>query len=283
MTTKCDIVRDMVAATTCGLCTSKACKATADCPDGQVCQGGTCVGRPALCPPGLSAAVCAIPEAANVRMALFANRYSPASAFAKGANKAERTLEERDYVTAIQKAELDLAAAYPGAPSPATNISWPDMEKCLWTKGGSKAGAYNNVYFRRNDLASFGMKPRYPVGGAAAKGVVWRQDASPLPTAVDYVANPDLAVILVFVFLVIVFAALIYAAYKRKKRANAEASFVKDAERRALEENDPYQGTKFESYPDPTAKCRAYVEAMEAQGYSMGYYRQQCGLPPKNG
>jgi uncharacterized protein YxeA len=127
------------------------------------------------------------------------------------------------------------------------------------------------------------MNPVYPVGGAIAKNAIWKagKAESPVPLAVDYVMNPDLFAILLFALLVIIFAALIWKAWKSAKAAPYIAEKKKEAERERLEESDPFRGSAFESYPDPQAKCRAYVEAMEQQGYDMTYYRDKCGLPPK--
>jgi len=215
-------------------------------------------------------------------MSLFADQYNPANLFASAADKANPALTERIYVSQIQAAEQALAGAYPGAAPGATSIGWPDFEECLWTPSGAKSGPFNNVYFGRDDLQTFGMAPTYPIGGTFAQGAIWKPPkASPVPVAVDYVMNPDLAVILIFALLVIIFAVLLYRAYKDTKAAPFKAQQRKDLERQRLEETDPYRGTAFESYPDPQARCRTYVESMEAQGYDMSYYRKQCGLPDK--
>ena len=125
------------------------------------------------------------------------------------------------------------------------------------------------------------MESEYPIGKAYAKGSIWQAPkSSPVPVSVDYLMNPDLFVIAMFAFLVILFAALMWAASQSLKKAPYLAQQKKDADRLRLEENDPYKGSDFESYPDPLAKCRAYVESMEQQGYSMDYYRTKCGLPP---
>ena len=281
MASKCDIIRDAVAAAACGLCNPRACGPGGACPAGQTCTGGMCVGRPAACPEGLSTALCGVPGAANARMALFSDQYDPVNLFAGAARRAETTLAERIRVTQLRATERAVAGAYPGAAPGAARISWPDYEACLWTPSGAKAGPFGNVYFRRNDLQAFGMAPTYPVGGVFAQGAVWRPPkASPLPVAVDYAMNPDLAAILLFAFFVVLLAALLYRAYRDTKAGPERARRRAELARQRLEAADPYRGTAFESYPDPQARCRAYVEAMEAQGFGMGYYRRRCGLPP---
>lgn len=274
-TTQCDVIRDFAAAWACGLCAGRACSADSDCLEGQTCAGGACTGRPANCPAGLSPALCAVPDAANKRMALFADRYDPATAFMSETEGAILAQEERDLMTGIQADEAGLAAAYPGAAPGATTIGWQDFNYCLWNPAGTPGGAFNNRYFERNDAQSFGMKPVYPVGGALAEGTLWPfPKASPVPLAADYVANPDLVVIFIFVLLVVILAILLFKA--RRSAASAAAR----AAARAAESAAEGAAAAAEAYPDPTQKCRQYAEAMEAQGFDMGYYRQRCGLGP---
>ncbi len=281
-TTQCDIIRDFAAAWNCGLCASRACKTNGDCLSGQTCSSGACTGRPSGCPAALSTALCAIPDAANKKMLLFEDQYNPMNIFMSAADKAALQQEEKNLLTGIQQDEAGIAAAYPGVPASVASISWPDFNYCLWNPSGSPGGAYNNKYFERNDAQGFGMKPPYPLGGSFAQGSIWKPPkASPVPLTVDYAMNPDLAVIVIFALLVIIFAVLIYSAYKSAKAKPYREEQQKEAERAKLEATDPYRGTAFESYPDPQAKCRAYVESMEAQGYDMSYYRKQCGLPDK--
>jgi hypothetical protein len=260
MTTKCDILRDMTAAIQCGLCT----------------------GSPIACPAGLPAVLCGIPNAANNRMALFADKYNPMNLFLDAADRKVLRQTEQNLVAGIQTTEQGLRTAYPGAPPEAVQIAWPDLQYCLWNKEGRRGGPFSNVYFGRDDAQAFKMIPTYPVGGTLAQGALWPPPkTSPVPLIVDYVANPDLAVILIFALLVIVFAVLVWVAFNQKKKAPFRSEQEREAERKRLEATDPFRGTAFESYPDPLAKCRTYVESMEQQGYDMAYYRQQCGLPAK--
>jgi hypothetical protein len=272
MSTKCDIIRDVGMANSCGMCTALAAK-----PPNPIPAGCTVGGRT---PPQ---AACLVAPTANTRMQLFDEQYSPANLFEDAADKAARTLIEKNYLTGIQTTEAALAAAYPGAAPGATTISWPDLQLCLWNTTGAKGGSNNNVYFKRNDMMQMGMQPSYPVGGAFAENSIWKSGAtpSPVPVSVDYAMNPDLFAILMFALLVIIFAVLIWSAWKSAKKAPYLAEQKKDADRQRLEEGDPFKGTAFESYPDPQAKCRAYVDSMEQQGYDMSYYRTQCGLPAK--
>jgi type II secretory pathway pseudopilin PulG len=207
--------------------------------------------------------------------------YNPSNAFVSAADRAVLAQSERNYVSAIQNSETQLAAAYPTAPAAATNVSWPDLEYCLWNTDGSPGGPFNNRYFERNDAQTFGLNPTYPIGGALLQGTLWPPSAgagSPVPLWVDYVMNPDLAAILVFALLVIIFAVLMWKTYRATKNAPRIAAQKREAERARLEAADPYRNTAFESYPDPQAKCRNYVASMEAQGYDMGYYKKMCGL-----
>ena len=260
-TTKCSIIRDTATAMQCGLCS----------------------GKPVGCPASVPAAVCSVPSAANDSMSLFAARYNPSNLFLSAADKTALTQEEKNYQSGIQASATQLAAAYPNAAPGATTITWPDFERCLWTPQGLPGGPFNNKYFMRNDVQTLGMQPTYPIGKTFAQGVLWKnmQHPSPVPVSVDYVMNPDLAVIIIFALLVIIFAVLIWQAYRDAKSAPYRAEQKKEAERQKLEAADPFKGTAFESYPDPQAKCREYVEAQEAQGYDMAYYRQRCGLPSK--
>lgn len=259
-TTKCDIIRDMAAVLNCGLCEGKP---------------------TSNCPAGVSPVVCSIPSIANDRMELAALVYNPANILPE--NKAVFSLSKQNYATAIQNSETELGAAYPDAEKGATSVSWPDLEYCLWNLQGTPAGTASNVYFGRKDALDFGMVPPYPVGGTFAQGSIWKpgKKQSPVPLTLDYIANPDLIVIIIFTILVIIFAVLIWKTYQRARGAPRRAEQQREAVRRRLEASDPYQGTAFESYPDPLAKCRNYVETMESQGYNMTYYRQKCGLPEK--
>jgi hypothetical protein len=272
MATKCDIIRDAGYANSCGMCAALAASPQKPIPAGCTIGGVT--------PP---AAACLVAGTANTRMKLFDEQYSPANLFEDAADKAARTLIEKNYLTGIQATETALAAAYPGAAPGATAVSWPDFELCLWNKTGARGGSNNNIYYKRNDLMQMGMQPSYPLGGAFAENTIWKSGAapSPVPVSVDHVMNPDLFAFLMFALLVIIFAVLIWSAWKSAKKAPYLAQQKKDAERQRLEESDPFKGTAFESYPDPQAKCRAYVDSMEQQGYDMSYYRTQCGLPAK--
>jgi hypothetical protein len=275
MATKCDIIRDVGVASSCGMC--EALRGAAPIPAGCLIGGRT--------PP---AAACSVASMANSRMALFGSQYSPANLVEGAVDRAARTLVEKNYLTAIDAAEKELAIAYPQAAPGAAAVGWPDFERCLWNRDGQKGGGNGNVYFRRNDLtgpSGFGMAPTYPVGGGFAKNLIWKAGGvpSPVPLGVDYVMNPDLFAMLMFVILVVVLAALVRAAWRTAANAPYFAQQAADAERRRLEASDPYRGTPFESYPDPRAKCRAYIDAMKAQGYDVSHLEEQCGILEKVG
>jgi hypothetical protein len=263
MASKCEIIRDMTAAIDCRLC-------------------GSAGAPPAGCPAGLTPALCDIPAAANDRMALFASRYDPAALFERGAAAAVRAQIERNYATAIAANETQLAAAYPGAPD--LRIAWPDFERCLRSPDGSPSGAFNNRYFGRDDCAALGMQPVYPLGKAFAQGAIWKagKKPSPIPLAVDYIANPDLATILVVLFIVLVLIALLWKASRDVRRApflKAEAQYrarLARAQRVAAHGRPaPPPGR------DPAEVCAAYVAAQEARGYDASQYREICGLGAK--
>jgi hypothetical protein len=143
---------------------------------------------------GGSSALCRIPGAANFRMALFGTPPVPGDIV--------RAQIRRNYLAGIAKTETDLAQLYPQALPEAVRISWPDFELCRWNEDGSPGGLYGNRYFGRADLTGLGMAPSYPVGGQTLAGRIWR-GPSPIPTAVDYVSNPDFATV-VFVLLVVI-------------------------------------------------------------------------------
>ncbi len=255
---KCDVIRDFIAASNCGLCT----------------------GGPSNCPPGLTKALCGIPQAANNRMYLFADKYNPSNLFMGSADLAQLRQEEMNYASGIQAVEQGIQASYPGLGAGGAAISWPDFNACLWNKNGKPGGPNSNIYFGRDDVQELGMSPAYPIGGTLAQGYIWPPPrVSPFPATVDYISNPDFIAIFMFVFLVILLAVLVYTTYRAKKMAPILEDRRRQQERQRLEATDPYRGSAFESYPDPAAKCRAYVEAMEARGFAMNAYRQACGLP----
>jgi hypothetical protein len=216
-----------------------------------------------------------------MRMALFADQYSPANLFETADNKSDRIARMKNFATGIRDIESKLIKAYPNAAPKATEISWPDVERCLWNKSGAPGGGNKNTYFRRNDLNLMGLKPTHPIGHKFAENSIWKttQRPSPLPTTIDYFMNPDLFVIIMFAFLVVILAGLLWLAQKSAKNAPRISREKRDAELQKLEKTDPYKDSAFASY-DPTAKCRSWIESMEQQGYSMENYRQQCGLPP---
>ena len=272
-TTKCDIIRDVGNANICGLCT--AISKSNPTPQGCTVNG--------VVPP---AAACKAVSAANARMRLFATQYSPANLFEDSGAKAARLQAGKNYSAIIQDAETALNAAYPVAAPGATSITWPDLELCLWDPTGTKGGPNNNVYYNRDDLMFLGMAPPYPVGGGFAEDLLWPAGGpgSPAPVVIDYLINPDLFAILMFALLVIVFGVLILVAWKSAKNAPYIALKKKEAERQALEANDPYKGTEYEAYPDPYKKCRAYISKLEAMGYSdeaLAGERQRCGMSPE--
>lgn len=274
-TTKCDIIRDAGYAASCGMCTALFP------PDGSaakaVPQGCT---KNSHLPPSV---VCSVGSMANKRMSNFADLYSPASLFENADDQKTRTTEEKDYITGIQKTELDLAAAYPGVVPGATSISWLDVERCLWDTSGDK-GPSGNMYFKRNDMVLMGLKPEYPIGGAFAQNSIWKtpdSKPSPVPTIVDYIMNPDLFVIVMFALLVIIFATLMWVAQQTAKKQPYLDDLKREKDLQQLEANDVYRGTAFPTYRDPDLKCRTVIDKGEMEGLDMSLYRKQCGLPPK--
>ena len=189
--TKCDIIRGAATASRCGMCT--ALRGAAPIP----------AGCGAVPPP---VAACGVVGAANARMKLFATKLAPPFG-----DDAVREQTERIYEGIIEEAEVNLAAAYPGA---AVDISWPDFEACTWNRSGEPGGFNNNVYFRREDVEELGMAPAYPIGGTYAKGAIWKT-SSPVPVIVDYLMNPDLFAIVLFAFFVVVLAGLVWGAIRR--------------------------------------------------------------------
>lgn len=272
MTSKCDIIRDMGLATSCGLCSALE----AD-PQQAIPEGCKTSDRPN----GPPKEVCGLTNAANVRMKLFATKYDPTSVFMSGANKAVRTQSQANYGAIIAKSEQELGAAYPKATPGATDVGWTDVERCLWNADGSPGGPSNTKYFERTGANFMGMNPEWPLGQKFASGTLWKAGKqSPVPITVDYMMNPDLFAILMFALVVIIFGILMWKAWKDTKAAPDIAQRKKDAEHDQLEASDPYAGSAFETYYDPGAKCRKYVYDMESQGYEMTQWRTKCGMPP---
>ena len=256
-TTKCDIIRDVATATSCGMCTALAATPPRPIPAG-------CAAADGRTPP---AAACAVTVAANTRMKLFDERYSPVGLFGSATSKKARALTEKDYVTAIDRAEKGLAAAYPTAPAAAAEIGWPDFQGCLWNRSGQRGGPNNNVYFGRGDLTQLGMMPVYPLGGEFAQNSIWKvgKAPSPVPVKVDYLMNPDLFTIVVLVFLVIVFAALMRAAWRHARGAPLRALLAEEAARAAR----PPAGR-----PPPSRLYQQYAWIKDHKEFNIGAYKE---------
>ena len=161
---------------------------------------------------------CSIPRAANDKMYLFADLYSPTSLFI------DRTQEEIIYEYGINAPRNALSKKYPSAD---VSIDWSDFERCLWNEDGRPGGPFNNIYFGRGDLMMFGMVPDYPLGGKLASGLIWRApNYSPLPVFVDYIMNPDLAA-LVLLFILITVVSLLFWRAKRDSTLNTTLKKVR--------------------------------------------------------
>jgi hypothetical protein len=258
MGTKCDIIRDLATASGCGMCAALAADPPRPVPTGCAAAG-----------PLPSAAVCTIAGAANARMRLFASRASPARLTEGAAGQAVRQRAEENYRAIARASEDALAEAYPSVAK--AGVRWPDLELCLRAKGGASTGPGGRAraYFGRDDARRLGMNPSYPLGGTLAAHALWKagKAPAPIPLAVDYAMNPDLFALVVLALLAVVLAVLVWAARRGGKRAASRVA--QEAE------------TQRAPHPDPKAKCRAYVDAMERDGYEMSYYRTRCGLPPK--
>lgn len=190
MTTKCDVIRDSANAIMCGLCGEKKSPSCGNIPD----------------------AVCTIPGANNVKMRAFALKYKPGSSPLK-------TQEERVFGLNANLSKEKLLKAYPGLSDADADIGWQDYEECLWSKEGGPGGPFGNKYFKRNDVFALGMQPPYPIGGKTAENAVWKNNTSPIPILFDYVMNPSLLAIVIFVFLVFIYVIIVIAYIKDKNAA----------------------------------------------------------------
>lgn len=141
-----------------------------------------------------------------------------------------------------------------------TDITWNDFTNCLWNPNGSKGGPHNNKYFERNDLTSLGYQPRPLFGGNILEGKLPPKVTNFVPVWLDHIFNPDLAIVVILLFLVVIFVGLIYSFYKWEKEAPERKAKKKAALRAKLEKNDPYRYTKFPSYPkDLNSKWKYYI------------------------
>ena len=253
--TKCDVIRDTANAVTCGMC--NALTSGKPIPLGCEINGKF--------PPN---AVCSIPTTANVRMKLFAAKYNPSNLFMDTLNKDVLIQTEKDYESDIFTTETDLANAYQS--NDITNISWPDVEMCLWNKSGDPGGPNNNVYFERNDAQLLGMQSAYPIGGTFLENSIWKLGGkpSPVPLNVDYLINPDLFIIILIIILIAVLGFLIWTAWK----------YTVDMPYKILRDQQKKWEAHKTSY-EPIAKWREYIQKMESNGFDMRDLRTKCGLP----
>jgi hypothetical protein len=257
MATRCDIIRDAMHAQADGKCAD-----------------------PNTPPPE-----CVAMGLATQRDMYFRTQYDPSTLLSKD-KRLVRTKTLQALQTGITDKEQQLRAKYgPNAP---VNIAWRDFPLCLWNKDGSKYGAFGNKYIKRDDMNLAGYKPQPLAGGQALAGSFLKKpntnppiSTSPMPVWLDRVLNPNLMLIFIFVLLVIIFAVLVYKAQQWKKKAPERTQAAYDKERDTFEKDDPYRGSKFESYPDPTKQVRQYIELQEASGYDMAAYRKMYSLPPK--
>jgi hypothetical protein len=154
---------------------------------------GKCSGGGANCPAGVKASACRVPTAANQRMALAAMALDPRNVLATGVDRLVVDQTRANYAAAIAAAEAAVLADNPGATPADVAIGWEDFGACPWRADGGPGGPYSHTHFERNDLMALGMAPTYPLGGRLLSGRVWRGGNAPVPIAVDYAMNPDLA------------------------------------------------------------------------------------------
>lgn len=254
MATKCDIIRDSANAAACGMCRALG--------DGSAVPDGCLKLDPV--PKG---SACRVPNAANVRLYLFAAQAAPP---AFGANRTAREMMISDYNRSIADTEQGLMDDY-GVDEATASISWPDYERCLWSPDGVPGGPLSHRYFDRADANMQGLHPTYPLGGALASQLLWKDGLhpGPMPLTIDYLMNPSLFTILLLAFLVVLFGVIVWRALRATRRADREERRKAEAAAAAATPDDPGR-----------AECREYVEALEKEGFDMGYYRGRCGLGP---
>lgn len=160
--------------------------------------------------------ICEVSNMANSKMALFKAKYNPVAIVETGVAKLIRDREVQIYNNQIETSRAKLAAAYPTAPTNATDINWQDHTLCLWDPSGAPGGMLGNEkYITRLDLTSQ-MAPKYMIGGNTMANKVWKYGMSPMSINTDYIMNPDLAVILIITFIMLVFIGLTVAMLTKK-------------------------------------------------------------------
>ncbi|PKC17412.1 hypothetical protein RhiirA5_405878 [Rhizophagus irregularis] len=167
--TKCDIIRDVARGIECGFCNALASNDSIP----VACYQNLSTGESLPLPQN---AVCLVPQIANNRMALFASRLDPRNVVGDKSTREEIIQTQKNLLTSIITSEQKLASSYPDALLDAEKIGWNDFTKCQWDPSGYPGGQFNNKYFGRLDLQSFGMQPTYPIGGKLAYNSIWHPD-----------------------------------------------------------------------------------------------------------
>jgi hypothetical protein len=183
--------------------------------------------------------------------------------------------------TAEASLQQSLQKAFPSVPADQLNVSWYDISNCRFCPDGTVGGSDQTVYPTRNDLELLGYKPNPIVNVSALSGKVSKKFTQMIPIWMDRIMPAELAVVVIFVLLVLIFGVLVYSAYRWSRGATKRATIAHNTELEKLEDADPYRGTAFPSWHDPTRKIRQYIEAQERAGYSMDKYRKQYNLPPR--
>jgi len=140
-------------------------------------------------------------------MAIVVPRFSPLQIFDDEIDANIRKLKVENLNNSITNKRDKLNDAYPDAQPGAVDITWADIAKC------KKLG--DTELIGRHGVLKIGMKPTYPIGGKFAQDKVWTPDNNPIPIAVDYIMNPDLFTIIVFMLLVIIFGVIVWGPRRR--------------------------------------------------------------------
>ena len=220
---------------------------------------------------------CAVIDRANAANRYFQARYNP-RALTSETNRQIRVREMQAYQDAITKNEALIRAKF-GENAP-VDITWADFGECLQHADG-QPGYGNATYFDRNTLSHhLGYAPMPALGAATLLGAHPPGLTNQVPRWVDRFLNPDLAVIVTFVFIVLIVAVLTYSAIQWKKGAPKRAAAAREAEKEKIDAVDPMSGTDFPTSGPPPSAREMIARQYEAQGVNMDQWRKDNGLGP---
>jgi hypothetical protein len=292
--TRCDVVRSFLTGSFCYRCNPCRPKDGAGCdssPCSAACSRG-CLADPTQAGCSNTCYDCAVSAAPGYCLVgsqglaarydqAFNDKYNPGGFLT--ADRRQVREKELQIDPAAESALLSsLQREFPNVPASQLGSSWFDISNCKINADGSPGGHDLTRYPTRNDLVLLGYQPNPIIGTTALSGKVPQWSLPLIPIWMDRMMQPELAVVVIFVFLVIIFAAIIYSAYRWAKGAPTRSAIARNKMLIASEDTDQYRGTAFPSWPDPYKKVRQYIEAQERTGYDMSQWRKKYSLPPKD-